>query len=139
MLVYAEGCSEKIGGPNKIDESKFGRRTYHRGYTVKGKWVFGGVESESGKTFLFPFPDRTAYTLMAVTDAWIEPSTTVVSDSRGACRDLDTEGYTHRTVNHSIGFVDERTGAHTNTTESTWRHVKAFLGPYNRKGTTYIT
>jgi len=26
MLVYVEGCSEKIGGPSKIDESKFGRR-----------------------------------------------------------------------------------------------------------------
>jgi len=27
-----------------------------------------------------------------------------------------------------------RTGAHTNTIESTWRHVKAFLSPYNKKG-----
>ena len=26
------------------------------------------------------------------------------------------------------------TGAHTNTIESTWLHVKAFLEPYNRKG-----
>ena len=94
----------------------------------------GGVERESGKTFLVPVPERTAYTLMAVTDAWIEPGTTAVSDCRGARRDLDAEGYTHRTVNHSIGFVDERTGAHSNTIESTWRHVKAFLGPYNRKG-----
>jgi hypothetical protein len=41
-------------------------------------------------------------------------------------------GYTHQTVNYTIGFVDERTGAHTNTIESTWRHVKAFLNPYNR-------
>jgi hypothetical protein len=32
------------------------------------------------------------------------------------------------------GFVDKRTGANTNTIESTWRHVKAFLVPYNRKG-----
>ena len=33
-----------------------------------------------------------------------------------------------------IGFVDARTGAHSNTIESTWRHVMAFLNPYNRKG-----
>jgi len=39
MLVFMEGCSEKIGGPNKtvkIDKSKFGQRKYHRGHPVKG-------------------------------------------------------------------------------------------------------
>ena len=67
MLLYKEGCSEKIGGPNKtvdIDKSKFGKRKYSRGRPVKGQWVFGGVERESGKTFLVPIPDRTADTLM---------------------------------------------------------------------------
>jgi len=126
-----EGCSEKIGGPNKtveIDESKFGKGKYGRGH-----WVFGGVEDESGKTFLVPVPDRTAETLMAVIDAWIEPGTTVISDCWGAYRDLDAQGYTHHTVNHSIGFVDQRSGANTNTIESTRRHVKAYLSPYNRK------
>ena len=97
--------------------------------------MFGGVERESGKTFLIPVPDRTADTLMAVIDAWIEPGTTIVINCWGAYRDLDAEGYTHRTVNHSPCFVGQRTGAHTNTIESTWRHVKAFLSPYNRKGT----
>jgi transposase-like protein len=124
-----ESCSETIGGPNKtveIDESKFGKRKYGRGHPVKGQGVFGGVERESGKTFLVPVPDRTADTLMAVTDAWIEPGTTVISDCWGAYRNLDQQDYTHRTVNHSIGFVDQRTGAHTNAIESTWRHVKAF-------------
>jgi hypothetical protein len=56
-------------------ESNFGRRKYRRGQPVKGKWVFGGVERESGKTFLVPVADRTADNLMAVTDAWIEPGT----------------------------------------------------------------
>ena len=37
-------------------------------------------------------------------------------------------------VNHTIHFVDVRSGAHTNTIESTWRHVKAFLNPNNRMG-----
>ena len=128
MLVYMQGCSEKVGGPNKtveIDKNKFGVRKYGRAHPVKGQWVFGGVERESGRTFLVPVPDKTADTLMAVIDTWIEPDTTVISDCWGAYRHLDTRNYTHHTVNHSIEFVDQRTGAHTNTIESTWRHVKA--------------
>jgi transposase len=135
MLVYM-GCSEKIGGPNKTvetDESKLGRRKYHRGYPVKGQWVSGGGECESGKTFLVHFPDRTADTLTAVIDAWIEHGPTVISDCWRAYRDLDAQGYTHHTVNHSSGFADQGPDAHTNTIESTWRHAKAFLSLYNRK------
>jgi len=135
MLVYMEGCSEKIGGPNKtveIDESMFGRRKYNRGHPVKGQWVFGGVERESGRTFLVPVPDRTADTLMTVINAWIEPGTTIISDCWSAYRNLGAQGYTHRTVNHTIAFINEE-GDHTNTIESKWGHVKAYLKSYKRK------
>ena len=94
MLVFLEGCSVKIGGPNKtveIDGSKFGRQKYHRGHLVKGQWVFGGVERESGETFLVPVPDRTD-TLMTIIRDWIEPGTTVISDSWAAYRDLGSQG-----------------------------------------------
>ena len=94
--------------------------------------MLGGVERESGNTFLVPVPDRTSDTLMAIIRDWIEPGTTVISDSWASYRNLDQQGYTHRTVNHSIHFVDPTTGAHTNTIESTWRSVKVFLGQYNR-------
>ncbi len=36
-----------IGGKNivvEIDESKFGKRKYHRGHRVEGVWVLGMVE-----------------------------------------------------------------------------------------------
>ena len=46
-------------------------------------------------------------------------STTFITDCWSAYQDLDTHSYTHQTVNHSIGFVDIRTGAHVNTIEST--------------------
>jgi transposase-like protein len=136
ILEYVGTRSEKIGGIGKvveIDESKLGKRKYHRGRFVRGQWVFGGVERGSGKTFLVAVPDRTAATLVAVIKEWIEPGTTVISDCWAAYRSLRNEGYEHRTVNHSITFVDEATGAHTNTIESTWRHMKAVMNPYNRK------
>jgi hypothetical protein len=61
-------------------------------------------------------------------------STTFITDCWSAYRDLDSNSYTHQNVNHLIGFDDMRTGAHMNTIESTWQHVKAFLNPYNRMG-----
>jgi len=132
MLEYVKGSSQRIGGPNKtveIDESKFGRRKHGKGE----QWVFGGVERESGKTFLVPVQDRTADTLMTVISDWIEPGTTIISDCSVAYRGLEAHGYTHETVQRTIGFVDQQTGAHINTIKSTWGHVKAYLKAYSRR------
>jgi hypothetical protein len=128
--------SEKIGGTKKtvhIEESKFGRRKCRRGHSVHGQWVFGGVQPDSGATFLVPALVRTADTLTTVISAWIEPGTTLISDCWAAHRDVESGGYTHRTVNHSTFFVNPDTGNHTNTIACSWRHVKAFLGPYHRQ------
>jgi hypothetical protein len=93
--------------------------------------VFGGVERESGRMFLVPVPDRAVDTLMTAMNACIEPDTTVISDCWAAYRDLDALGYTRRTVNHTISFVNEK-GDHTNTIESKWGYVKAYLKSYKR-------
>jgi transposase-like protein len=125
-----------IGGEGKvveIDESKFGKRKNHRGHYVKGQWVFGGVERVTGRTFLVAVHDRSAGTLIGLIKQWILPGTTIISDCWVAYNSLQEEGYTYFTANHSITFVDHITGAHTNTIESTWKHVKALLSPYNRK------
>jgi hypothetical protein len=83
MLVHIQGCSEKIGGPNKtveIDESMFGLQKYNTVHPVKGQWVFGSVECESGRTFRVPVPDRTIDTLMTILNAWVKPGTTIIID-----------------------------------------------------------
>jgi hypothetical protein len=51
VLDFMETNTEMIGGEEKvveIDESKFGKRICHRGHFVKGQWVFGGVERDTG-------------------------------------------------------------------------------------------
>lgn len=40
----------KVGGPGKvveIDESKFGKRKYHKGRRKDGVWVFAGIERDT--------------------------------------------------------------------------------------------
>jgi hypothetical protein len=65
-----------IGGEVKvveIDESKFGKRKYHRGHYVKVQLVFGGVERGTGRTFLVAVHDRSAETLIDIIKQWILP------------------------------------------------------------------
>lgn len=74
---------EKLGGNDsivEIDESKFGKRKYHRGHRIEGQWVFGGYERETGRCFLIPVEDRTAETLCNLIKEWILPGTTIISD-----------------------------------------------------------
>jgi len=45
----------KLGGVGEIveiDESKFGKRKYHRGHPVEGAWVFGGIQRSDGSVFM---------------------------------------------------------------------------------------
>ncbi|GFR08180.1 putative transposase-like protein [Trichonephila clavata] len=138
LIDYIVVNTEKLGGGGgktvEVDESKIGKRKYNRGHFVEGQWVFGGVERETGRCFLVAVHDRTAETLLGLIESWIEPGTTVISDCWKSYERLSERGYNHLTVNHSLEFVDSETGAHTNTIEVTWRHFKASLPEYNRRG-----
>ena len=120
----------QIGGPGKvveIDESKFGRRKYHRGRYQDGHWIFGGVERGSGDAFMVEVSDRSAQTLLPIIQQYVRPGTTVLSDEWRAYSRIPTLGMTHQTVNHSLHFVDPATGAHTQEIESTWAATKRMM------------
>ena len=137
-----ETNSEQIGGPGEIieiDESKFGKRKYHRGKRVEGVWVFGGIERSSKKYFMQCVTDRSAATLIPIIIWHVKPGTTIMSDCRKAYLKLDEEGYLHLIVNHSIQFKDNETGACTNTIEATWGAVKRSLPRYGTKKDMYDT
>lgn len=121
--------SRVIGGPGivvEIDESKFGKRKYHRGKRVDGVWVFGGIERDNKKNcFFVVVEDRSADTLIPLVERFIAKGSIVISDCwRGYAR-LGELGYTHETVNHSVNFKDPETGAHTNHIETTWHRLKS--------------
>ena len=126
---------KKLGGVGftvEIDESKFGKRKYHRGKRVKGQWVFGGICRETNEIFAEPVPKRDAATLLDVIKKWIHPGTTIISDCWKAYDCLESEGYKHFKVNHSVTFKDPVTGAHTNRIERLWRSYKANVPRYGR-------
>lgn len=61
LFCYFIDNKQKLGGIGKvveIDESKFGKRKYHRGHYVEGQWVFGGYEIESGRIFMVAIENR---------------------------------------------------------------------------------
>ena len=119
--------SEKLGEGKivQIDDSKFGKRKYHRGHHVKGQWVFGGIEQDSRKSFLVAVEKRDEGTLLPIIEKWISPGTTIVCDCWKAYTNLDKHDK-HRTVNHSVEFVNED-GGHTNKIEGHWRQAKCKL------------
>lgn len=93
--------NEKNGGTGRtveIDESKFGKRKYHRGKRVDGVWVFGGIERETKKCFFEVVEDRSANTLIPIIKKYILPGTTILSDCWKAYSSIESEGYQHLTV-----------------------------------------
>ena len=126
--------SEQIGGNGievEIDESKFGKRKYHRGHKVEGQWVFGGREKyNKQKIFMIPVHNQKATTLLPLIKKWICPGSIIHSDCWKAYNGLSKMGYTHVTVNHSKEFVNKDNAACTNAIESDWRHAKVHMPSY---------
>ena len=126
--------SEKVGGPGievEIDESKFGKRKYHRGKHVEGVWVVGMVErTPERRIALVPVSSRDADIIatlildnvhvrsIIITDGWLAyPSAIKLINAN------HNANFTHSIVNHSKNFV-EKDGTHTNHVEGTWSGVK---------------
>ena len=115
----------KIGGVGIIvecDESKFGKRKYHRGHRVEGVWVFGLVErTPERKLVVRVVEKRDAETLLPIIRNCVLEGSIVLTDCWRAYNGISTQlGLTHGTVNH----VDPLTFNHTNTIEGTWNGIK---------------
>ena len=123
---------ESVGGDQvivEIDETLFVKRKYNRGRILKEVWLFGGIERTSKRAFIVAVDgnddDRSAACLLPIIKKFIKPGSIIVSDKWKAYSNLNREGYTHWSINHSEEFVaadDER--VHTQNIERLWRDLK---------------
>jgi hypothetical protein len=95
-------------------------------HRVDGVWVLGGVErTEERRCFLVIVDSRNAETLETVIRQFVRTGSIVITDCWKGYNWLDaTPDYIHQSVNHSKCFLDQETGAHTNTIEGTWSALK---------------
>ncbi|KAG0796752.1 hypothetical protein G6F16_002721 [Rhizopus arrhizus] len=127
-----------LGGPGvdhvQIDESKFGKRKYHRGHRVEGVWVLGMVEAialgtnrvvtisqangvtetrlvpqfKAGRRFLCTVPNRNARTLIPIIRKYVVPGTTIRTDGWRAYSGLHPrERYNARTGALQVAMMDK--------------------------------
>ena len=55
----------------------------------------------------------------------MQPGSIIHTDMWAAYNGLNQLGYQHRTVNHTLHFVDPQTSVHTNHVEGMWQKAKA--------------
>lgn len=111
---------------------------YNRGHLVDGKWVFGAVDPDTKELRLELCPEnkRNREILRNLMNNHIEPGAEIITDCWRGYGFLDdpTNGFSHKSVNHSIEFVriDENgKKIHTNNIESEWRPIKDFFRKRN--------
>ncbi len=133
-VLLEDSLTGQLGGPQKIveiDETKIGKRKYHRGHRVEGAWVFGAIEREGEQGFkLCKVHRRDAPTLMGLIKRWIRPGSIIMSDCWKAYDGIAHQGFQHLKVNHKLTFKNPETGACTNLIEGSWLHVKKNLPKY---------
>ena len=75
---------------------------------------------------------RDEQTLLPIIQKWIKLGTVIISDCWKAFCNVEKHGYTHRTVSHSIEFVND-SGDSTNKIEGHWQHAKVKMPPFRVK------
>lgn len=101
---------------------------YQRGRRPRGeRWVLGlfDTQYQPARPYLQLVRRRNAATLLPIIQRKVQPGSVVHTDEWAAYRRMQRAlGLHHRTVNHSVNFVDPVTGVHTQHAESNWSVAK---------------
>jgi len=140
----------RLGGHNvicQIDESLFNhKQKYHVGRASDAQvWVFGIADTSRRPCagYMKIVSDRSEATLLPIVERVCRPGTIIHSDQwRGYLNIKRNLSLSHRTVNHSVNFVNPETGVHTQAIESYWAkqklRIKAMKGMPKDKLSEYL-
>ena len=137
ILNFTSQCSERVKYFSTLEEKlRISKRSYnilyilqfHRGRRPRrGKWVLGLFDTlyVPARPYLQLVRRRNAATLLGIIQRQVQPGSIVYTDQWAAYRQMQRRlGLNHRTVNHSLHFVDPITGVHTQHAESNWSAAK---------------
>jgi len=113
----------------QIDESLFSHKQKNHVGRVPQEpvWVFGIVDTSQRPCtgYMRVVENRSEATLLPIINEVCRPGTVIHSDKWAAYRNITRElGLEHRTVNHSLNFVNPEDGTHTQAIESYWAKQK---------------
>ena len=104
---------------------------FHRGRRPgREKWVLGLFDTQyvPARPYLQLVRRRNAATLLGIIQRQVQPGSILHTDQWAAYHLIQRQlGLNHRTVNHSLHFVDPVTGVHTQHAESNWSTAKEKL------------
>ncbi len=121
------GRNTRESNKSKGIRKNLGRRPRKRGLKIKGRGsyskdkppVIGMTERGSGTIHLEVTMNVKQDTLKPLTERHIKKGSTVYTDEYSVYDFLESSGYSHESVNHSIGEY-ARGDVHINTQEGTW-------------------
>ena len=132
--IHLKNMRLVLGGPGaviQLDESLFSKKAkYHRGRGGAQIWVFGILDTSQTPAvgYMEIVEKRDANTLLPIIQRIVRPGSVIYSDEWRAYRNIQTLlGLEHKTVNHSLHFVDPVTGVHTQAIEAYWSSKKSVI------------
>lgn len=151
LIYQATRRAPRLFGEVEMDQAAFGgrgrkkmqavlkrlaKKLPHREYMEKAKEVrkehktqVFGILQRGGAVYTHIIKDQSARTLTPIVRMVVEDTATVYTDKWGGFKDLKLDGYTHRSVNHSLEYV-AKDGSHINGIESFWSFAKLRLSAF---------